>query len=80
MTTFKHKDFVGLDLAVDDFVAAMRPRYRQIVLGRVIKLTATKVRVEFQQKYIYKKTHLYNARDLVKLEGPHLTMKLLQGE
>jgi len=72
------KDFIGLELGEGDFVAAIRPGYRQIVLGRVIKLTAKKVQVEFQQKYIYKKTHLYNARDLVKLEGPHLTMKLLR--
>ena len=72
------KDFIGLELAEGDFVAAMRPGYRQIVLGRVIKLTAKKVQVEFQQKSIYKKKHLYNAKDLVKLEGPHLTMKLLR--
>jgi hypothetical protein len=75
------KDFVGIELAVDDFVAAMRPRYRELVLGRVVALTPKKVRVEYKLHYGNRMdTHLYDACDLVKLEGPHLTMKLLKGE
>lgn len=76
------KDFVGLELREGDFVAAMRPKYRELVLGRVIKLTPQKVRVEYKLHYGQNRmdTHLYNPTDLVKLEGPHLTMKLLKGE
>lgn len=77
------KDFVGLELKEGDFVAAMRPRYRDLVLGRVIKLTPQKVRVEYKKHYSSRSvmdTHLYDPKSLVKLEGPHLTVKLLKGE
>lgn len=75
------KDFLGIELKEGDFVAAMRPRYRELVLGCVVKLTPKKVRVEYKLHYGNKTdTHLYDPSDLVKLEGPHLTMKLLKGE
>lgn len=75
------KDFVGLELAEGDFVAAMRPNYRDLVLGRIIKMTPKKVRVEYKLHYGNSMdTHLYDPKLLVKLEGPHLTMKLLKGE
>lgn len=75
------KDFLGIELKEGDFVAAMRPRYRELVLGHVIKLTPKKIRVEYKLHYGNSMdTHLYDPCDLVKLDGPHLTMKLLKGE
>ena len=75
-----HRDFIGRELVVGDFVAAIRPGYREIVLGQVDKLTPKMVRVRFDQKDIYEETQVYYSKDLVKLEGPHLTAKLLKGE
>lgn len=72
-----YKDFVGLPLNTGDFVAAIRPGYRQIVLGQISGFTPKMVRVKFSQKTIYKYSQLYSPSNLVKLEGPHLTIKLL---
>lgn len=75
------KDFIGLELNKGDFVAAVRPRYRDLVLGRIIEFTPKRVRVEYKLHYgDHMDTHLYESKDLVKLEGPHLTIKLLKGE
>lgn len=76
-----HRDFVGIELAEGDFVAAVRPSYRDLVLGRIVSFTPKRVRVEYKLHYgSNMNTHLYSSQDLVKLEGPHLTMKLLKGE
>jgi hypothetical protein len=75
------KDFVGCELVLDDWVAAIRPNYRELVLGRIVAFTAKKVRVEYRLHFGNSTdTHLYWPTDLVRLEGPHLTMKLLKGE
>ena len=75
------KDFIGRELAVDNWVAAIRPNYRELVLGRIVAFTAKKVRVEYRLHYGNSTdTHLYSPTDLVRLEGTHLTMKLLKGE
>lgn len=74
------KDFLGIELVEGDFVAAIRPNYRELVLGRVVKLTPKKVRVEYKLYGTSLDTHLYSSSDLVKLQGPHLTIKLLKNE
>jgi hypothetical protein len=75
------KDFLGVELAEGDFVAAVRPSYRDHVLGKIVAFTAKRVRVEYKLHYGTRMdTHLYHPKDLVKLEGAHLTMKLLRGE
>lgn len=75
------KDFLGIELVEGDFVAAIRPRYKELVLGRVVKLTPKKIRFEYKLHYGENNmdTHLCNPSDVVKLEGPHLTIKLLKG-
>lgn len=74
------KDFLGIDLAEGDFVAAIRPNYRELVLGQIVKITPKKVRVEYKLHYgTSTDTHLYDSSSLVKLEGPHLTKMLLKG-
>ncbi len=42
------KDFVGQDLDEGDYVAFVRPKYRESVLGKVIELTPKKVRVQYK--------------------------------
>jgi hypothetical protein len=75
------KDFIGIELAESDFVAAMRPNYRELVLGRIVSFTPNKVRVEYRLHFGNGlDTHLYDSTDLVKLDGPHLTAKLLKGK
>ncbi len=70
---------MGIELAEGDWVVAILPRYRELVLGRVIKLTPKKVRVEYR---LEKDTfdHIYEPNALVKVDGSHLTIKLLKGE
>jgi hypothetical protein len=75
------KDFIGRELKEGDFVAATRPNYKDLVLGRIVAFTPKRVRVEYKLHYGDRMdTHLYHSSDLVKLDGPHLTMKLLKGE
>lgn len=75
------KDFMGFELNVDDWVAAIRPSYRELVLGKVVAITPKKVRVEYRLHYgSSTDTHLYDSSTVVKLEGPHLTKMLLKGK
>ena len=75
------RDFLGIEIKEGDYVAAIRPNYRELVLGRIVALTPKKVRVEYKLHYgTSLDTHLYSPSDLVKLEGLHLTMKLLTGK
>lgn len=77
----EHTDFLGIKLTEGDYVAAIRPRYRELVLGRIVKFTPKKVHVEYKLHYGNNlDTHLYSPTDLVRLEGPHLTMKLMTGK
>ena len=75
-----YQDFIGRELVEGDFVAAILPGYRRMTLGQVETFTPNMVRVRFSQKNIYQDSKLYNSKDLVKLDGPHLTVKLLKGE
>ena len=43
------KDFAGQTLAVGDFVAFMRPHYRELCLGKITSFTSKKVHVAFRQ-------------------------------
>ena len=72
------KDFMGFELAEGDWVVAILPNYRELVLGRVIKLTPKKIRVEYQLNK-HARDHLYDPDAVVKVDGSHLTMKLLKG-
>jgi len=43
------KDFAGQSLAVGDYVAFMRPRYRELCLGKITSFTSKKVHIGFKQ-------------------------------
>ena len=71
-----HKDFLGRDLAVGDFVIFIRQGYRSFKLANVIGTTPKKVRIKWgDSKWA---ELLQEPSSLVKVEGPDLTMFLLQ--
>lgn len=75
------KDFLGRTLAVGDSVVFMRPNYRELVLGRIESFTPKNVRVltgkgtNWQGKI---DTLLQSSTQLVKVDGPALTMYLVK--
>jgi hypothetical protein len=76
------KDFLGRELALNDSVIIIAPKYRSMVLARIIKFTPTSVRVAFMNDWNYGKpgyyTELLQTPDqLVKVDGPELTAYLL---
>ena len=71
-----HKDFLGRELAIGDFVIFIRQGYRSFRLANVIGVTPKKVRIKWGDS---KWTELLQEpSSLVKVEGPDLTMFLLQ--
>lgn len=77
------RDFLGNELTEGDFVVLLTPNYRGLALGKVIKLTPKKVRVEYKNTWNYGnggKTMecVVAAFSLIRLEGEQLTMKLLK--
>lgn len=45
------KDFVGQELVVGDFVAFVRPQYRELALGQITSFTPKKVHVSYKLHY-----------------------------
>ena len=71
------KDFLGRELAVDDFVIFMRQGYRELKLAKVKSFTKTgKPRICWQTKWGQCEL-LQDGSQLVKVEGPDLTAFLL---
>jgi len=74
------KDFLGRALELGDSVVIIAPNYRHFVLARVIKFTPQSVRVAYNNDwngYGYKEL-LQSPSQLVKVDGPDLTMYLLK--
>ena len=76
------KDFIGQELAVGDFVAFMRPMYRELTLGKVTSFTSKKVHVGYD-RYIaskdFKDDFLALPTNLVRLEPTDALMLILKG-
>ena len=71
------RDFLGRELAVDDFVIFMRQGYRELKLAKVKSFTKTgKPRICWQTKWGEREL-LQDGDQLVKVEGPDLTAFLL---
>ena len=71
------RDFLGRELAVDDFVIFMRQGYRELKLGKIKSFTKTgKPRVCWQTKWGESEL-LQDGTQVVKVEGPDLTAFLL---
>ena len=71
------KDYLGRELAVDDFVIFMRQGYRELKLGKIRTFTKTgKPYICWQTKWGEREL-LQEGRQVVKVEGPELTAFLL---
>lgn len=44
-------DFAGQELSVGDYVAFMRPRYRELCLGKITSFTSKKVHVSYKEHW-----------------------------
>ena len=75
------KDFIGRLLEIGDSVIMITPGYRDLTLARVIKFTPQKVRVVLKHPGSNStKEMVQDSTQLVKVDGPELTMFLLKGE
>jgi hypothetical protein len=77
------KDCIGREIKLDDSVIIIAPRYRTLVLARVVKLTPKQVRVRFINDWNYCKPGreeelLQFPSQMCKVDGPDLTMYLLK--
>jgi hypothetical protein len=71
------RDFLGRELAVDDFVIFMRQGYRELKLAKIKSFTKTgKPRICWQTKWGEQEL-LQDGTQVVKVEGPDLTAFLL---
>lgn len=71
------KDYLGRELAVDDFVIFMRQGYRELKLGKIKRFTKTgKPYICWHTKWGEQEL-LQNGDQLVRVEGPDLTAFLL---
>lgn len=78
----EHKDFLDRKIELGDSVVFVRPDSRELELGRVIKLTNKNVRVSYIVSRGWKKGNEESTvripKDVVKVDGPELTMFLLK--
>jgi hypothetical protein len=74
------KDFAGQELSVNDFVALIRPRYRELCLGKITSFTAKKVHVSYQYHFgATMEDHLTESYNLVRLEPTDVLAIKLKG-
>lgn len=75
------QDFLKREIAIDDSVIMIIPGYRNLVLGRVIRISPKTVRVQYSVPFGYRKGEVKEVsrapEDVVKVDGPELTMYLL---
>lgn len=78
----EHKDYLDRSIEVGDSVIFVIPNRRELQLGRVIKLTNKNVRVAYRHDRGWQKGHedscVRPPKDVVKVDGPELTMFLLK--
>jgi hypothetical protein len=78
----EHRDYLGRPIEVGDSVIFVIPHGRELQLGRVIKLTKLNVRVAFRVDRGWNKgaedSCVRPPKDVVKVDGPDLTMFLLK--
>lgn len=73
------KDFVGKDLAVDDYVVITRPGYRDFVLGKIAKFTPKMVTVSFRRHYGAMDTTTIVSTSMVKVDPDDALVLTLKG-
>ena len=80
--TIEHRDYLDRVIAVGDSVIFVAPYSKKLQLGRVTKLTNKNVRVAYKYDSGWQKgiedTTVRPPKDIVKIDGPDLTMFLLK--
>ena len=71
------KDFLGKELAIDDMVVFNPPKYKGIILGKVIRFTPKGIRVQYTHQSRVEDTAL-TSRDVLKIDGPEAVLYLLK--
>ena len=78
----EHRDYLDRLIEVGDSVIFVAPYSKNLQLGRVTKLTNKNVRVEYRIDSGWKKGQYDSTvrppKDIVKVDGPDLTMFLLK--
>lgn len=72
------KDILERELNVGDIVVFNPPRYKGIIFGKVIKFTTKGIRVQYSTNYGSINNTALAGKDVVKVEGPELTVYLLK--
>lgn len=64
------KDFIGQELHEGDIVAFAQPKYRNLVKGKIVKITACKIKLEHYWQYCQKGvyTHTAESSDVVLIQ------------
>ena len=71
------KDFLGRELAIDDAVVFNPPRYKGIILGKVINFTPKGLRVQYTHQGRIEDTAIIG-KNVIKIDGPEATLYLLK--
>jgi hypothetical protein len=71
------KDRIGQELKINDVVVFNPPRYKGILLGKVIKFTPKGVRVQYKHQDSIEDTALLE-NDVVKLDSAEAIMYILK--
>lgn len=74
------KDFLGRNLEINDSVIFITKGYRDYTLGRIQSFTPKNVRVAYKNQYGDLDSLIQDESQLVKVDGPDLTMYLLKKE
>ena len=72
-------DFVGQEVLVGDYVAFMMPGYRELKLGKVIKITPQKIRVDYTKWAGKIETTIVDSSQTVKLQPTDALAIILKG-
>lgn len=72
------EDFLQRKLEVGDSVVFIPPLSSKMRLGRIISFTAKMVKVKFARSSVYDEEAFRYPSQLVKVDGPDLTMYLLK--
>lgn len=72
------KDIVGRELAIGDVVAFNPPKYKGIILGKVVKFTTKGIRVQFKRGHHELTDTAISSNDVIKVDSPEAIMYILK--
>jgi len=74
------KDILGRELNIDDVVVFNPPKYKGIILGKIIRFTPKGIRVQFRPNHWAKELSdtALDGSDVIKIDGPEATLYILK--